>query len=71
VIFATVQLLMPGVGVDWFSDEFRPDGWEAGERVRYLLIETVPLAIFIITGVIFYFAGTKVREEKAVVGSIR
>jgi hypothetical protein len=39
--------------------------------VRYLLIEAVPLAIFIITGVIFYFAGTKVREEKAVVGSVR
>jgi len=71
VIFATVQLLMPGVGVDWFSDEFRPDGWEAGERTRYLLIEVVPLAFFILTGVIFYFAGTKVREEKAVVGSIR
>ena len=33
--------------------------------------EAVPLAIFIITGVIFYFAGTKVREEKAVVGSVR
>jgi len=28
----------------------------------------VPLALFIITGVIFYFAGTKVREDKAVVG---
>jgi len=70
VIFATVQLLMPGVGVDWFSDEFRPDGWEAGERMTYLLIEVVPLAIFIVTGVIFYFAGTKVREEKAVGGSV-
>lgn len=66
VIFATVQLLLPGVGIDWFSDEFRPEGWLAEERWSYLLIEAVPLAIFIITGVIFYFAGTKVREDKAV-----
>ena len=71
VIFAAVQLLMPGFGVDWFSDEFRPKGWEAGERLTYLLMESIPLAIFIITGVIFYFAGSKVREDKAVVDSVR
>jgi len=66
VIFATVQLLMPGFGIDWFSDEFRPEGWLAEERGSYLMLELIPLVIFILVGVIFYFTGTSTREEKAV-----
>ena len=69
VIFATVQLLMPGFGIDWFGDDFRPDGWLAEENMNYLLIELVPLLIFILVGVIFYFAGGRVRAEKATVAS--
>lgn len=66
VIFATVQLLMPGLGIDWFSDEFRPDGWLVEERGSYLMLELIPLVVFILVGVIFYFTGTSTREEKAV-----
>ena len=66
VLFATIQLLLPGIGIDWFSDEFRPDGWTVDERWTYLLIEAVPLAIFVIVGIIFYVSGGKVRKEKAV-----
>ncbi|MGI9197774.1 MAG: APC family permease [Candidatus Nanopelagicales bacterium] len=65
VIFATLQLLMPGIGIDWFSDEFRPEGWLGGERWSYLLIEAIPLVIFILVGVVFYLTGAKTREEKA------
>lgn len=66
VVFATVQLLLPGAGVDWFGDDFRPDGWALEERWSYLLVEAVPLAIFIIVGVIFYITGGRTREHKAV-----
>ena len=69
VIFATLQLLMPGIGIDWFSDEFRPEGWLGEEKWSYLLIEAIPLAIFILVGVVFYFTGTKTREEKATVST--
>lgn len=67
VLFATIQLLLPGIGIDWFSDEFRPEGWEQGERYTYLLIEAVPLALFVVTGIIFYIAGSRTREHKATV----
>ena len=65
VVFATIQLLLPGLGIDWFSDEFRPDGWLAEERWNYLLIELVPLLVFILVGVIFYVTGSATREHKA------
>jgi len=65
VVFATVELFLPGLGVDWFADEFRPDGWGVDERWDYFLIEAVPVAIFVIVGVIFWLAGSRVRHQKA------
>ena len=65
VIFATVQLLLPGIGVDWFGDDFRLEGWAAEEKWTYLLVEAIPLSLFILLGVIFYFAGSRVRHNKA------
>ena len=65
VIFATIELLLPGIGVDWFGDAFRPEGWLAEERWGYLIVEAVPLAIFVVVGIIFYFTGSRTRENKA------
>ncbi len=65
VVFATVELFLPGLGVDWFADEFRPDGWGADERWTYFFIEAVPLAIFIVIGVIFWATGARVRRHSA------
>ena len=65
VVFATVELFLPGLGVDWFADEFRPDGWAIDERWGYFLIEAVPVVIFVIVGVIFWLAGSRVRHHKA------
>ena len=65
VIFATVQLLMPGLGDGWFSEAYRPEGWTEAERGQYLLIEAIPLAIFVVTGVIFYIAGRRTRHHRA------
>lgn len=65
VIFATIQMFMPGAGLGWFADDFRPDEWAYEERWTYLLVEIVPLAIFILVGVIFYITGGRTREHKA------
>ncbi|MCX6433870.1 MAG: APC family permease [Actinobacteria bacterium] len=65
VIFATVQLLLPGFGDDWFGDAYLPDGWAADERVSYFLVEAIPLLIFILVGVAFYFAGSRTRHHRA------
>ncbi|MEI7779724.1 MAG: APC family permease [Actinomycetes bacterium] len=64
IIFATVQLLMPGLGDGWFGPGYAPDGWAASERLKYLLVEGVPLASFILVGVLFYFAGAKTRRHR-------
>jgi amino acid transporter len=65
VVFATIQLLLPGFGIDWFGDDFRLEGWGADEKWTYLLVEAIPLSLFILLGVIFYFSGSKVRHHKA------
>ncbi|MCX6415414.1 MAG: hypothetical protein NTU77_12580, partial [Actinobacteria bacterium] len=65
VVFATIQLLLPGFAIDWFGDDFRLDGWGADEKWTYLLVEAIPLSLFILLGVIFYFSGSKARHHKA------
>ncbi|MBU6347392.1 MAG: APC family permease [Actinomycetales bacterium] len=64
VAFATVQLLAPGLGAGWFSDDFRPDGWEASEKWKFMLIEAVPLAVFVLIGVIFWAVGRRNLAKK-------
>lgn len=64
ILFATVQLFMPGLGDGWFSDNYRPDGWVESEKWTYLGVEAIPLVIFVIVGVIFYFAGSRTREHR-------
>jgi amino acid transporter len=63
ILFATVQLLAPGAFYDWFGADFRPDGWTQGERVKYLLTEAVPLAVFILMGVVFWALGAPTRAQ--------
>ncbi|MCW2870998.1 APC family permease [Actinacidiphila oryziradicis] len=63
ILFATVQLLAPGAFYDWFGADFRPDGWTQGERVKYLLTEAVPLAVFILMGVVFWALGAPTRAR--------
>ncbi|MDX6351527.1 MAG: glutamate:GABA antiporter, partial [Streptomyces sp.] len=62
IAYASLQLLMPGVGSGWFSKDYLPDGWTHGERVSYLLTEAVPLAAFILMGVIFWALGAPTRS---------
>jgi amino acid transporter len=65
ILFATVQLFLPGVGSDWFGDDFRPGAWEADEKWKFLVVELVPLTVFVITGVLFWASGKKTREDLA------
>jgi hypothetical protein len=59
IAFCTVQLLFPGLGIDWFGDDYRADGWAASEKWTYLLTELVPLAVFVAIAVAFWAAGRR------------
>ena len=63
IIFATVEMFMPGLGDGWFSDAYRPDGWLESERVTYLLVELVPFLVFVAIGVIFWITGSNTRKD--------
>jgi len=68
VALASVQLIAPGLGKDWFGDDFRPEGWGAGERLTYLWTELVPVLCFVVIGVFFWWRGKRTRELAARVG---
>ena len=65
ILFATVELLFPGLGDGWFSDDYRPDGWEESEKWAYTLTGLIPLLAFILLGVIFYAVSGKTRRNLA------
>ncbi len=67
VLFASVQLVAPGLGSDWFGDDFRPDGWEVDEKWTYLWTELIPLLVFVAIGAIFYIAGASTRRDRGTV----
>jgi len=65
VALASVQLIAPGLGKDWFGDDFRPEGWGAGERLTYLWTELLPVLCFVVIGVFFWWRGKRTRELAA------
>jgi len=65
ILFATIELLFPGLGAGWFSDDFRPDGWEEAEKWKYTLTELIPLLAFVLLGIIFYAVSAKTRKNLA------
>ncbi|OIJ95003.1 APC family permease [Streptomyces monashensis] len=65
ILFASVQLVAPGLGDQWFGSGYAPAGWSYGERWRYLLTEAVPLVAFMLLGVLFWVLGRPTRTAPA------
>ncbi len=63
IAFATVELLLPGLGSDWFGPAYAPSGWAASERWTYLAVEAVPLLAFVLIAVAFWAAGASTRRR--------
>jgi len=67
-LVATVFLLWPGLGVNWFGAGGNPnDSLTAlsfsGERLEYELSQIVPLVVIVVVGLVFYLLGGKTRQE--------
>jgi hypothetical protein len=67
-LLATVALIWPGFGVNWFGAGGNPNDNLAAlsfsqQRLQYELTQIVPLAAIIVVGVVFYFLGGRTRQE--------
>ncbi|GAA0706423.1 APC family permease [Dactylosporangium roseum] len=64
---ATVWLLWPGLGVDWFGASGNPDqALPAGiGRAAFELIQVVPVVLLLAVGVLFYVLGAPTRARRA------
>jgi amino acid transporter len=65
VAVASIQLIAPGLGKDWFGPDFIPSDWKYSERFTYLWTELVPVLCFIVVGVLFWWMGRRVRAQAA------
>jgi glutamate:GABA antiporter len=68
-LVATVFLLWPGLGVNWFGAGGNPNSSLAaldfsGQRLQYELAQFVPLAIIVVIGLVFYFLGGTTRRQE-------
>jgi amino acid transporter len=64
-VFASVVLIYPGFGTNWFGQHGNPDsalpsGFTRGE---FELSQIIPLAFFVVAGILFYVAGAKTRRR--------
>jgi amino acid transporter len=64
-VFASVVVLWPGLGVNWFGQNGSPDAsLPAGfSRLQFELSQFIPLGAILLLGVIFYLLGGKTRAE--------
>ncbi|HEY6788113.1 MAG TPA: APC family permease [Trebonia sp.] len=63
VVFASVQLIAPGLGDGWFNDNVAPSGWTYSERTVYLFTELIPVLVFVAVGILFWALGKPTREQ--------
>jgi len=67
-LVATVFLLWPGLGVNWFGAGGNPNDSLANlsfshERLQYELSQILPLLVIVAVGGVFYLLGRKARQE--------
>jgi amino acid transporter len=62
---ASVVLIYPGLGVNWFGQTGHPDDSlpEGFTRTQFELSQVIPLSVFLLAGVLFYAAGTPTRRR--------
>jgi len=70
-LLATVALIWPGFGVNWFGAGGNPNDNLAAlsfshQRLQYELSQIVPLAVIVVVGVAFYRLGGKTRREPGI-----
>lgn len=72
-LLATVVLLWPGLGVNWFGHAGNPDASlpTGFTRGQYEISQFAPLLVFFAIGVLFYILGTPTREKVADVPLVR
>jgi amino acid transporter len=63
VVFASVQLIAPGLGDGWFNDNVAPSGWTYSERTVYFFTELIPVLVFVAVGILFWALGKPTREQ--------
>jgi amino acid transporter len=63
VAIASVQLIAPGLGSSWFGSDFIPESWTYAERFTYLWTELIPVLVFIVIGVLFWWLGRGTRAQ--------
>ena len=65
-LFASVVLLWPGLGVNWFGQSGTPDdSLPTGfSRFQFEASQLIPLLAFALIGVIFYIAGAPTRRHE-------
>ena len=63
ILIAAIQLIMPGLGDQWFGSNYAPSGWAYSQRGAYLLTELIPVLSFAAIGALFWFLGRNVRKQ--------
>src|SRR5215469_16743395 len=63
--FATVVLVYPGFGVNWFGQHGNPDNLlpSGFTRMQFELSQIIPLAVFFVIGILFYITGAPARRR--------
>jgi amino acid transporter len=66
IVYCTVQILFPGLGDVWFGDDYRPsEDWAFDERWTYLFTELVPLVVFTLIAVGFWWIGRREQGTRS------
>ncbi len=64
-VFASIVVVWPGLGVNWFGQNGNPDASlpSGFTRLQFELSQFIPLGVIIVVGVIFYLLGAKTRAQ--------
>jgi amino acid transporter len=64
-VVATIVLVWPGLGVNWFGQAGNPDSSLPGgfTRTQFELSQFIPLAVLLVMGIAFYLAGAPTRRR--------